>query len=111
MDAWEGVKAAHSALGRGEERLGLPALGGLFAPGVLANLENARLENKRLLAAVWRLAWLRPEGQPLTRINWRDMETEEFGSVYESLLELVPAPPNSPIAGAVSICGSRRGAE
>ena len=92
MDAWEGVKAAHSALGRGEERLGLPALGGLFAPGVLTNLENARLENRRLLAAVWRLAWLRPEGQPLTRVNWRDMETEEFGSVYESLLELVPRP-------------------
>jgi hypothetical protein len=91
-DAWEGVKAAHSALARGDERLGLPALGGLFAAGVLTNLENARLENRRLLAAVWRLAWLRPEGQPLTRVNWRDMETEEFGSVYESLLELVPRP-------------------
>ena len=91
-DAWEGAKAAYSALARGEERLGLPALGGLFANGVLANLENARLENRRLLAAIWRLAWLRPEGQPLTRVNWRDMETEEFGSVYESLLELVPRP-------------------
>jgi hypothetical protein len=43
-----------------------------------------------LLAAIWRLAWLRPEGQPLTRVNWRDMETEELGSVYESLLELIP---------------------
>jgi hypothetical protein len=70
--------------------LGLPALGGLFVHGVVPDLENARIENRRLLAAIWRLAWLRPEGQPLTRVNWRDMETEELGSVYESLLELEP---------------------
>lgn len=89
-DAWEGLKAAFVALARGEPKLGLPALGGLFARGVLPNLENARIENRRLLAAIWRLAWLRPEGQPLTRVNWRDMETEELGSVYESLLELTP---------------------
>jgi type I restriction-modification system DNA methylase subunit len=90
QDAWEGIKAAHAALSRGEEQLGLPALGGLFASGALPHLENATLENRRLLAAVWRLSWLRGEGEALTRVNWRDMETEEFGSVYESLLELVP---------------------
>lgn len=89
-DAWEGLKATFHALQRGQERLGLPALGGLFAQGVLPNLEKARIENRRFLAAIWRLAWLRPEGQPLTRVNWRDMETEELGSVYESLLELTP---------------------
>ena len=89
-DAWEGLKATFQALTRGQERLGLPALGGLFAHGVVPNLEKARIENRRFLAAVWRLAWLRPEGQPLTRVNWRDMETEELGSVYESLLELTP---------------------
>ncbi|RWN51502.1 N-6 DNA methylase [Mesorhizobium sp.] len=90
VDAWEGLKVTFAALSRGEARLGLPALGGLFAGGVIANLDGARIENRRLLAAVWRLAWLRPEGQPLTRVNWRDMETEELGSVYESLLELTP---------------------
>jgi hypothetical protein len=89
-DAWEGLKSTFSALRGGEEKLGLPALGGLFAEGVLANFEKAKLENRRFLAAIWRLAWLRPEGQPLTRVNWRDMETEELGSVYESLLELTP---------------------
>ena len=26
----------------------------------------------------------------LIPVNWRDMETEELGSVYESLLELTP---------------------
>ena len=89
-DAWEGLKATFQALTRGEERLGLPALGGLFAQDVVPDLEKARIDNSRLLAAIWRLAWLRPEGQPLTRVNWRDMETEELGSVYESLLELTP---------------------
>jgi hypothetical protein len=89
-DSWEGLKATFRALMHGQEQLGLPALGGLFAHGVVPNLENARIENRRLLAAVWRLAWLRPEGQPLTRVNWRDMQTEELGSVYESLLELTP---------------------
>ena len=89
-DTWEGLKATFRALMSGQELLGLPALGGLFAHGVVPDLENARIENRRLLAAIWRLAWLRPEGQPLTRVNWRDMETEELGSVYESLLELTP---------------------
>ena len=89
-DSWEGLKVTFTALARGEEKLGLPALGGLFALGVVPNLETARIDNRRFLAAIWRLAWLRPEGQPLTRVNWRDMETEELGSVYESLLELTP---------------------
>jgi hypothetical protein len=89
-DGWEGAKAAQRALGRGEARLGLTALGGLFAPGVLPHLDACRLENRRLLAAVWRLSWLRPEGQALTRVNWRDMEAEELGSVYENLLEQIP---------------------
>ena len=90
LDAWESLRAAFHALERGHVKIALPALGGLFAPRLLPHLEPARIENRRLLAAIWRLAWLRPEGQPLTRVNWRDMETEELGSVYESLLELTP---------------------
>lgn len=89
-DAWEGLKSTFAALGKGEERLGLPALGGLFASEQLSNLNGCKLDNRRALAAIWRLAWMRPDGHPLTRVNWRDMETEELGSVYESLLELTP---------------------
>ncbi|MGQ9369603.1 Eco57I restriction-modification methylase domain-containing protein [Azospirillum sp. ST 5-10] len=91
-DVWEGLKATFAALGRGEPRLGLPALGGLFARGQAPHLKESRIENRRMLSAIWRMAWMRPEGQPLTRVNWRDMETEELGSVYESLLELTPLP-------------------
>jgi hypothetical protein len=50
---------------------------------------NAKIANKRFFAGLFQLGWLR-EKTGLVRINWRDMETEEFGSVYESLLELVP---------------------
>jgi hypothetical protein len=39
--------------------------------------------------AMYTLAWLR-EGAAPVRVNWRDMQTEELGSVYEGLLELVP---------------------
>lgn len=90
IDVWEGLKATFHALAEGEQLLGLPALGGLFARGQHRHLRVSKIENRRMLAAVWRLAWMRPEGQPLTRVNWRDMETEELGSVYEGLLELTP---------------------
>ena len=35
------------------------------------------------MEAIFRLAWLRDDGL-LMPVNWRDMETEELGSVYES---------------------------
>src|SRR6202030_2442739 len=38
---------------------------------------------------VYGLAWLK-EDSGLVPVNWRDMETEELGSVYEGLLELTP---------------------
>ena len=77
------------ALRHGEPKLALPALGGLFAGEQTPDLDAARLTNKRFLKGLYNLAWLRRDGA-LSRINWRDMETEEFGSVYESLLELTP---------------------
>jgi SAM-dependent methyltransferase len=88
-DRWEGLLITFNALARGEKRLGLPALGGLFAPNVITDLEGARLANRNLMEAIFRLAWLR-EPAGLVPVNWRDMETEELGSVYESLLELTP---------------------
>ena len=89
-DAWDGLRALFDALAKGETRLGLAALGGLFIPLNLADLTRSRIANGRLLKAIWHLSWFRPDGQPMTRVNWRDMQTEELGSVYESLLELIP---------------------
>jgi hypothetical protein len=90
-DLWTSLRPVFSALGSadGEAALALPGLGGLFGADQCPHLDASSLENRALLTAVFRLAWLR-EGQALARVNWKDMGVEEFGSVYESLLELVP---------------------
>lgn len=89
-DAWEGMKITLAALEHGEPTLGLPALGGLFARGATPTLNDARIPNRCFLEAVFNLGFIRVEGS-LHRINWRDMKTEELGSVYESLLEIRPS--------------------
>ena len=88
-DLWEAVRIVFRSLAGGEPRLGLPALAGLFAPEECPDLDAARLENRALLGALFRLAWLR-EPSGLVRVNWRDMGSDELGYVYEGLLELVP---------------------
>ncbi|MCL2722822.1 MAG: N-6 DNA methylase [Polyangiaceae bacterium] len=88
-DLWEATKIVCRGLADGEPRLGLPALAGIFAATQCAALDASKLDNRALLEAVFKLAWLR-EGDNLSRVNWRDMGPEELGSVYESLLELVP---------------------
>lgn len=88
-DLWESLKPVFAGLADGQPLLALPALGGLFAQDQCKHLDAASLGNRALLAAVQHLAWMPSDGS-LVRINWRDMGPEELGSVYESLLELVP---------------------
>jgi len=88
-DHWETVKIVFRGLASCEPRLALPGLLGIFAADQCPSLDAARLENRSLLLALFRLSWLR-EQSGLARVNWRDMGPEELGSVYESLLELVP---------------------
>jgi hypothetical protein len=89
IDGWEGTKILFRELWRGQPKLALPALGGLFAPGHVRDFADCQLANQFFYAAIFNLAWLRTDNG-LERVNWRDMETEELGSVYESLLELTP---------------------
>jgi hypothetical protein len=88
-DRWEGLQVTFRALATGQPRLGLTALGGLFAPTALQHLATAKLQNRAFLHALWKLSWL-SDGTAMVPVNWRAMETEELGSVYESLLELQP---------------------
>jgi hypothetical protein len=88
-DRWDGLLITFAGLAEGEQRLGLPAFGGLFGRGTVPDLEAARLANRSLMESIYRLAWLKDDSG-LVPVNWRDMETEELGSVYESLLELTP---------------------
>lgn len=88
-DRFEAIKIVFRALAHGQPALGLPALGGLFAADMLPHLEMARLRNRAFMDALYRLSWL-SDKSGLVPVNWRAMETEELGSVYESLLELQP---------------------
>ena len=89
VDLYEGVKIVFSGLAVGEPRLGLTALGGIFAAGTCKHLENARLANADLINTMRSLRYI-DAGRHLYPVNYRDMGPEELGSVYEGLLELVP---------------------
>ncbi|MBL9118173.1 MAG: N-6 DNA methylase [Verrucomicrobiaceae bacterium] len=89
-DLWAAMTVAFRALAAGEPRLALPALGGLFALHQCPDLDTAQLSNGALLEAMRQLRWSRATG-PLSAVDYRNMGPEELGSIYESLLELVPS--------------------
>lgn len=88
-DLWKGVQVVFSALNRGESKLDLPALGGIFAENQCPHLDETQLTNSFLLKATKDLRWTISSGT-LALVDYKNMGPEEFGSVYESLLELVP---------------------
>jgi hypothetical protein len=91
-DLIEVIKVVTTALGRddGAVALGLPFLGGyLFSPGACRDLDGSCLANVDLLGAVRALAFT-VEDNVLRPVDYRNLGSEELGSVYESLLELHP---------------------
>ena len=88
-DAWQQLLITFAGFAHGQPLLAQPALGGLFAADQCPVLEGCELENRDLYEALFKLSFFQHKGV-LSPINYRDMGTEEFGSVYESLLELIP---------------------
>lgn len=88
-DIWQGLQVVFRGLAEGEPSLALPALGGLFAQDQCALFERALLSNAVLLEVMKQLRWSNRSGT-LAPVDYRNMGPEELGSVYESLLELVP---------------------
>jgi hypothetical protein len=93
-DLYQALRVVIDGLGSelGRPELGLPGLGGIFddtdADTVLRGLE---LANEDLLTAVRALSIVRDAGAKRNRtVNYQHLGAEELGSVYESLLELVP---------------------
>jgi hypothetical protein len=68
-----------------------PLSGDLFDPNAIGALNRCRLENQVLLAALKGLSLFENKntGQ-MMRINYGSLNVEEFGSVYEGLLEYDP---------------------
>ncbi|MFE9389138.1 Eco57I restriction-modification methylase domain-containing protein [Streptomyces sp. NPDC006784] len=93
-DQYEALRIVLSALGSegGRPELGLPGLGGLFSHAEAdAPLDGLKLSNEALLTAVRHLAQVRDAGARRWRpVDYRHLDAEELGSVYESLLELEP---------------------
>ncbi len=89
VDLYESVKIVFAALDRGEKELALPALGGLFRRDRLRWLDGCALDNRALLEATRALRWTQANGA-YQLVDYRNLGAEELGSVYESLLELVP---------------------
>jgi hypothetical protein len=88
-DLWHTQKLVFLQLRQSSSPLGLPGLGGLFAEPQCQALEACELGNRYLLRALRAIGWFQ-SGDTLTRVNYRDLNTEELGSVYEGLLELHP---------------------
>ncbi|MEU7347947.1 DNA methyltransferase [Streptomyces bacillaris] len=93
-DQYAVLRIVLDALGRedGRPELGLPGLGGLFDDTEAdAPLRDCVLTNASLFEAVRHLARVRDEKTARWRpVDYRNMGAEELGSIYESLLELVP---------------------
>lgn len=90
-DLYEALKVVMRALSEGgEPRLGLPELGGfLFSERSLVDLMQSTLPNAYLLQAVRALAYTNTNGVRRP-VDYKNLGSEELGSVYESLLELHP---------------------
>ena len=73
------------------EKLGINPLGGvLFGTETLHWLKQCRVSNADLLAAFSALNEFTDERQQLVKINYSSLDVEEFGSVYEGILEMRP---------------------
>ncbi|MBK9404437.1 MAG: N-6 DNA methylase [Ignavibacteria bacterium] len=72
--------------------LGLkPLAGDLFGESAIELLRNCDLENKYLLECLNNLNFYKNEKGQQFRVNYAALSVEEFGSVYEGLLEFKPA--------------------
>ncbi|MQL61113.1 N-6 DNA methylase [Streptomyces vinaceus] len=93
-DLYEALRIVLDALGdeKGRPELGLPGLGGLFNDtDTDAPLRGLKLSNEALLTAVRHLSQVRDGSSGRWRaVDYRHLDAEELGSVYESLLELEP---------------------
>ncbi|MGW9556929.1 Eco57I restriction-modification methylase domain-containing protein [Nocardiopsis sp. NPDC055551] len=98
-DQYRALKLVLDALGgngegneNGRPELAVPALGGLFTDTEAdAPLTGLELSNDALLGAVRHLAQVRDTASKRWRsVDYRNLDAEELGSIYESLLELVP---------------------
>ncbi|MEX2374128.1 MAG: N-6 DNA methylase [Dehalococcoidia bacterium] len=91
-DLWESLKLTFRLFREDSaaQMLGVSILDSeLFGPDACRNLESAGCSNEDLLKAVRLLSTFQEDNQ-VRRVNYGDLNVEELGSIYESLLDFHP---------------------
>lgn len=92
-DLWEQILATFLLFDAGDhgKALGIkPLAGDLFGSHAIGLLNGCRLNNKVLLECIRLLNHFENDRKQLVRVNYASLDVEEFGSVYEGLLEYAP---------------------
>ena len=93
-DQWLGLLATFGlfeAHGLGEKLGVAPLAGDLFGPAAIGPLAQCKLGNDVLLGCLRSLGlYQHPDNGQTIRVNYAALNVEEFGSVYEGLLEFQP---------------------
>ena len=94
QDLWENIKITFRLFESAKygEKLGIKPLGsGIFHPSALGVLSQSALKNEDLLFTLYRLCYFMDEDRKqVVKVNFGDLDVEEFGSVYQGLLEYEP---------------------
>ncbi|MEL1244000.1 DNA methyltransferase [Flavobacterium sp. DGU11] len=96
-DLWQSLMTTFRLFENSEygKQLGIDALGsGIFSQNAIASIETTLLNNKDILNVFKYLVTFENENKQITRVNYADLDVEEFGSVYEGLLEFEPVVEN-----------------
>ena len=87
-DLFQAVRLVMEALDNGSPALALPALGSfLWSRDAVADVAGCDITNRGLLDALRALAFT-VDGDARRPVDYRNLGSEELGSVYESLLDL-----------------------
>ncbi len=93
-DLWLALLATfrlYEAHGPGEKLGVAPLAGDLFSPAAIGLLDQCKLGNDVLLGCLRSLGlYQHPDNGQTIRVNYAALNVEEFGSVYEGLLEFQP---------------------
>lgn len=92
-DLWRGLMTTLRLFEEngGGTKLGIqPLAGELFSSSSIKDISGYLLSNELLLQAICNLNEFTDENGNLVSINYRSLDVEELGSVYEGLLELHP---------------------
>jgi len=90
FDLWEGLKATFNMVYHGVPELGITSYNGqLFNPDSIHWLINSQCRNDKLLMAIKYMSLFEKKGIP-HRISYIELNVDEIGAIYESLLAYIP---------------------